>query len=473
MSKQDRGVYMIDIDEAVKLIEKLPYDCLQYSLKSGHFYVENFRTSKTKIGEAAAIECVRTVWKDAKNVFKTKHGDLFPKPPSNYSAKRWNEIIAENHLEEEWYLELRESLLPEITNLATEFGLKEVEAEPELYEKIKKELVYFESKKYEERYSDDILFHFGTSYEHASLTILGNAGMVTGISFFPQDFNGNAMVATMEEEPLGLDKTTSQSLANMLSFYYGDENDENGFAPKNNPFGSDNHFTSIYMNGGTMMRCYLPKSLALRAVLYFDTIKERLESFDEKYKDHPIDNGAYDAFLISEIPFLMEKTIDDWSIKNLFPDVFGAKFAHHIQKTGDPDSWDIALRVVPFPFEDEENPEKIANWAYVAIIADHKTGYVHTAQLGRATNSRPFDDLNVNLEEQLKEYRLPKKIYVDNYLDHLYAVALFIPYIKSKELKIVISKKKLLINEAANALTDEFENGPSAEKTVFKKDIRC
>ncbi len=470
---------MIDIDEAVKLIEKLPYDSLQYSLKEGHFYAENFKTSKTKVGETASIECVRTVWKDAKRVFRTKHENLFPNSPSSYSTKKWNEIIAENHLEKEWFLELRESLLPEITSLSAEFGLREVEAEPELYKKIREELVYFESKKYEERYYDGILFHFSTSYESASLTILGNAGMVKGISFYPQDFEGNAMVATINERALGLDKNTSNSLANMLSFYYEDDEEDVGFESGHNPYGDDNHFTSIYMRGGTMMSCYLPKSLALRAILYFDTVKTRLETFDKEYKNHPFDGGTYDAYLNSKIPLLLEKTGENDGLEPLFPDTFHAHFSHPIYETGAPDSWDLALRAIPAPFDDEENPEKIAHWAYVAIIADHKTGYVYTGQLGKAKNGRPFDDLNIHLEEKLREYQLPKKIYVDNYLDHLYAIALFIPYIESKKVKIIISKKSLLVDEAANALMDSLENGGfddedfDEEEETFKKDIRC
>ena len=469
---------MIDIDEAVKLIEKLPYDSLRYSFKEGHFYAENIRTSKTKIGETAAIECVRTVWKDAKSVFRTKHQDLFPSAPSSYSTKKWNEIVEKNHLEEEWRLELRESLLPEITNLSTDYGLREVEAEPELYEKIREELIYFESKKYEERYYDGILFHFLTSYERSSLTILGNAGMVKGISFYPQDFKGKPMVATMSEESLGLDKTTEQSLANMLSFYYEDEEDEDSFIPKNNPYGKDNHFTSIYMKGGTMMRCYLPKSVALRALLYFETAKERLEMFDKKYKDYHFDGGTYDVFLTTKIPFLAEKKLEDDILDPLFPEVFEAQFTRPIYQTGGADSWDIALRVVPTPFEDEENPEKIVHWAYIAIIADHKSGFIYTGQLGKAANCRPFDELNARLEGELKEHELPKKIYVGNYLDHLYAITLFLPYIKSKKLKIINSKKRLLINEAADALIGSLENGSEdgdfdEEEEAFKKDIRC
>lgn len=466
---------MVDIDEAVKLIEKLPYDTLQYSYQNQNFYVENFGKSKTKIGETASIECVRQVWTDAKRAFQAKHSDLFPKAQSSYSPKRWTEIVVANHLEREWFLELRDSLAPEITNMSTHYGVLEIEAEPELYKQIKKELSALETCKYEKRYGDNILFHLCTPYERTSMTILGNAGMVTGISFYPGEYEGNAFLATISQERLALDAPTSQSLANMVSFYYDD--DDSAFAPKNNPFGKSNHFTSIYMNGGTMMRCYLPKSIALRALVYLRLAKRLLPVFDKLYGDHTFE-GLYDAILSERTCFAFEKSDTPDLLHDIFPDILDAYYPDHIfYETGAADSWDATLRAIPAPFDDKDEPERITHWAYVAILSDHKTGYVYTGQLGKAENFRPFDDLNEHLGEVLKDHQLPKKIYVNNFLDNLFFFGFFAHYINKKKLKIVVSKKRLLVDDAADALLEQLDSWANdeddEEEEEIKKDIRC
>lgn len=468
---------MIDIDEAVRLIEKSPCERLEYSYKDQCLYAGKGKGKRPCEDKTATLPNVRAVWSDAKRVFRTKHPSLFPNAPSSYSAKKWSEIIEDNHLEEEWFLELRDSLAPEITNLSVNYGLWEKEAEPELYQRIKKELISLEACEYEKYYYDEILFTFCTPYDRVSMTILGNAGMVKGICFYPGEIYGGTFLATIHQDRLGLDNTTSQSLSNMVSFYYEDEGDEDRLAPKDNPFGKDNHFTSMYMRGGTMMGCCLPKSIALRALIYLAEAKKRLPLFDRTYRDYPFNDGLYDVSLGEKGSFLVPSS-DTFDLPfEIFPDIFDAKYPELDNETSGGEAWDATLRASPAPFEDPSNPDKISHWGYIALFTDHKTGYINAGQVGQAKNFRPLDDLSMRIQDALKGQRLPKKIYVDNYLDHSFFLAFFAHYVEKKKMKIIVSSKPLRVHDAADAMLDALENGIDMDdddlEEGMKKDIRC
>ena len=278
-----RGTAMIDIDEMTKLLEKRPLDLLVYSLKDERFLREDEmkKMDLSKDQEGFCYLCgPETCYKAARGVFRNKHRDIFSKAPSSYSYKKWFEAIIDKNLENEWFLELRQALAENFTQFTKHYGLQETEAPVSFYEEIRKELVTLEQAHYEKRYSDMVLFHLRTPYDIVPFTILGNAGNVFGISFYPCDDDGTCFLRTQLNEALHMDQHTLSALSDMLSFYFEKEG-ENDMEIVDNPFGKENHYTSLYMANGSFMKVYLPKSIAIRALDYLKKVNLLMPDFDK------------------------------------------------------------------------------------------------------------------------------------------------------------------------------------------------
>ncbi len=99
-------------------------------------------------------------------------------------------------------------------------------------------------------------FHLRTPYDIAPFTILGNAGNVFGISFYPCDDDGTCFLRIQLDEALHMDQHTLSALSNMLSFYFEKEG-ENDMEIVGNPLDKKNHYTSLYMANGSFMKVYL------------------------------------------------------------------------------------------------------------------------------------------------------------------------------------------------------------------------
>ena len=83
---------------------------------------------------------------DTKKIFRAKHLPLFPKVPSFYSLKKWNEIVKAKGPWQECFQEFRLSLIEDTNCFALHYGLQQVEAEASLYQEMRKELLPFEAK---------------------------------------------------------------------------------------------------------------------------------------------------------------------------------------------------------------------------------------------------------------------------------------------------------------------------------------
>lgn len=183
---------------------------------------------------------------EAKRVFRKKHPALFPKAPSSYSKKKWDEIIKTNNLEGEWLEEFRLSLAEDVKAFCCYYGVHEVEAPSSLYQAIKKELLIFEAKRYEKRYSDKVLFRIPTDFEEVPMTVLGNAGNIFGVSFYSHDSQCRNYAPIESQENLGIDQETSCAISHMVSFYFEKDNSD-VYEIADNPYGRDNHFTSSFL----------------------------------------------------------------------------------------------------------------------------------------------------------------------------------------------------------------------------------
>lgn len=207
---------MVDIDEMIKALIEQPSKELFYSVKEGAFLeITGPKDKYYKDSDICSFCGAKVCWYDAKKVFHARHKSLFSQAPSSYSVKKWNEIIKQENLEDEWFLEFRRALASNVTEFTKLNGIQEVEATSDLYKQIREELAIYEPKHYEERYSDMVLFNIRLDYEDVPMTILGNAGNVFGVSFYPGDVEGSNFLLIQNQERLGLDGETTNSISNI------------------------------------------------------------------------------------------------------------------------------------------------------------------------------------------------------------------------------------------------------------------
>lgn len=462
---------MIDIDEMTRLLEKRPLDLLVYSLKDERFLREDEmkKMDLSKDQEGFCYLCgPETCYKAARGVFRNKHRDFFPKVPSSYSYKKWFETIEEKNLENEWFLELRQALAENFTQFTKHYGLQETEAPVSFYEEIRKELVTLEQAHYEKRYSDMVLFHLRTPYDVVPFTILGNAGDVFGISFYPCDDDATCFLRAQLGEALHMDQHTLSTLSDMLSFYFEKEG-ENDMEVTDNPLGNDNRYTSLYVASGSFMKVYLPKSIAIRALDYLKKANLMMSIFDKTKSKTIEDHQFYDVYLDIErpIPMVFEKDIDeDADAANLFPMIDPEVFSETRYRYATSKEWEMTIRALPNYFFDSEDSVKRGHSGLICLACDRKTGRIEMYEIGECANFHLFDDLVQRLEKKFKDIRIPKKIYVNTYLDFVFFPLFFEKDFLDKKVEIIPTTSDLVTDEAFEKMLEYFSM--AAEEDVHK-----
>lgn len=462
---------MIDIDEMTRLLEKRPLDLLVYSLKDERFLREDEmkKMDLSKDQEGFCYLCgPETCYKAARGVFRNKHRDIFPKAPSSYSYKKWFETIEEKNLENEWFIELRQALAENFTQFTKHYGLQETEAPASFYEEIRKELSILEKAHYEKRYSDMVLFHLRTPYDVVPFTILGNAGDVFGISFYPCDDDATCFLRAQLGEVLHMDQHTLSTLSDMLSFYFEKEG-ENDTEIVGNPFGNDNHYTSLYVASGSFMKVYLPKSIAIRALDYLKTVNLMMPDFDKTKGKLIEDHQFYDVYLDIDhpVPMVFEKDIDeDADAANLFPMIDPEIFSEARYRYATNKEWEMTIRSLPNYFFDSEDSVNRGHSGLVCLACDRKTGRIEMYEIGECANFHLFDDLVQRLEKKFKDIRIPKKIYVNTYLDFVFFPLFFGKDFLNKKVEIIPTTSDLVTDEAFEKMLEYFSM--AAEEDVHK-----
>ncbi len=368
---------MIDIDDAIRTLLEYPSeDYLIYSKSSNKFItIESEATRSLKKNDIYIICDVQKCYKEAKSVFRAKHKDIFPKSPSSYSFKKWDEIIEKESLKAEWFHELRSSLSEPFTWFSKHYGIQEVEADDDLYQQIRDELVVFENNHYEERYSDQVFFHLKTDYEAVPMTILGNAKSVFGVSFYPSEPLGDTYLLIQNKEDFNIDPETANSLSNMVSFYF--ENDESlPYEFDHNPYGDDNHFTSCYLTSGSLMNSYLPKSIAIRSLSYLKEANRTMAIFDKDKHDEIKDNRFYDAYLTSNKFVVMKKDIRELPCE-LIQTIEDTVFKDTDLKFSPTGALDASIRLLPGYFYTPGLSDRCVHFAFTALLCDHKSGGIY------------------------------------------------------------------------------------------------
>ena len=74
-------------------------------------------------------------------------------------------------------------------------------------------------------------------------------------------------------------------------------------------------------------------------------------------------------------------------------------------------------------------------------------------RMGEAKDFMPFDELCNRLMDSLADIKVPKTIYVNNFLDFAFFDNFFAPYIDNKKMKLVPMEKKLQTDNAYESLS--------------------
>lgn len=121
---------MLDIDSIVCELIDHPSRMLYYSISEQRFLKR--RVSKEEYNSNHDLCCfygLRRRWDNARIRFMGKHPGLFPELSGPGQTKRWNDLVKENGLEEEWFSEYRLALCDGMMWFTQFYGLEEVEAE--------------------------------------------------------------------------------------------------------------------------------------------------------------------------------------------------------------------------------------------------------------------------------------------------------------------------------------------------------
>ncbi len=458
---------MVDLDELTKLLLDKPTEKVYYGRKSGKL---TLNAMELLAGEGSKDICiifdVDGCWKMARKSFREKHIAAFPNAPSSYSYKKWKEIIDKEDLSKEWYHELRSALALPVTKFCEHLSIPEVEASDWLYRQIRNELITLEKHHFERKYSDQVLFSVLLDYEVVTFSILGNAGQTFGIGFYPDDPYGDVYWLVENADYMSVDKLTMNSLIHTLSFYF--EKDAVG-GDINNPYGKSGHYTSLYISRGDMLNCYLPKSIAVRALSFLEAVNAYLPAFDAKEGNKIEDDHFYDVMLSKDKFSIFDK---DLSVvdpnMNPFATMALRPFDRPELDFDKEKSFSATLSVLPQCFNDTSDPERIGYFCYVAALCDNETEEVVAHFLGSGKDHQGLDELAEGLLDKLKGMKVAKKIYVNSFIDEYFFKMLFAPYIDKKKMRLIVTSKDLPTDRAMSMFIKMFEQGNFKKKREAK-----
>ncbi len=464
---------MLDIDDIIRELLAHPARELYYSISENKFLDRRVSDEEYESNpDLCLFYGAKKCWESARKGFMARYPGVFPELPTPCPAKRWNALVEENGLEQEWFAEFRLALAENVTRFVQVFCLEEVEAPSELYRKIKEEMRAFEAKHYERKYSDMVLFTLGADYEYVPMTVLGNAGNVYGVSFYPSDERADNYLLVQNQERMGMDCPTANAISTMVSFYF--EKETLLGMPFKDPYKSGFHFTSAYLTLGTVMHSCLPKSIAIRALNYLEVANREMANFVSLPQSKIKDNQFYSIGLNAGKISVNETDPHDQFVGDFPFDFRTIRFLDPALKFKKGGAMDFAVKCLSnYRVNPKKDDRRIENFAFIAVLCDHDSGDILIHSLGVAKNYRPFDHLVESLSKDLEKITLPKTFYVNNYFDYCFFGEFFAPYIKKNKLKVEICRGELASDEAVNALDnyllDEMEGEDEEDLFPQKK----
>ncbi len=425
---------MFDIDILAKAIDEKADRFVAFDKKKGEFVFDKSKFN----GDSKAMplyEEGKDAYIYAKRFFREDHIDLFPDPVSKYSRKRWKEVIDSNHLEEEWFKELRLSLARSVTDFCIYNSIHEKEADSETYRKIREMLERFEARKFEERYTNKVLFKLWTKYDGINMNLNDTEEEPHGLTFFPDDLDGESFYLLSNLDDLNVDSLAADISIHAITFDY--EKGDPVYSLLDNPYGKDNRFSSTYLCKGTLMHSLLPSSIGIRALSYLEAAYRSLTAFDKTEESAKVREakGYHEVTLLNESN-LVEPVEDAFSrvSEDCLYSMFDTHFAKANYKITEKGAFDATIRVLKDAYIADFDPDRAVIFTLIAVICDHSTGKIVAIERGTTGSFYPFDEVASRLSAALNKLpAVPKTIYVNGFFDEIFYDCLFTyPYLKSR-----------------------------------------
>lgn len=458
---------MIDLDKIATLLADKPHKNIYYGLKTDKIVADPMEIiGEEKPEDICNLAKTDEIWKLARKAFCANHKDIFPLAPSSYPNSKLKAILAKEGLERDWFYEVRLAMAGPITDFTKRFSIKETEATNPLYKQIKEQLSIYEKAHYEKKYSDMVLFKVLTDFELVPFSVLGNGGQTFGIGLYPGDSYGDVFWIIQNADALFLDKMTMNSLIHTLSFYFADE----GHGPgESNPFGKSDHFTSLYISKGEAANCYLPKSVAVRALSYLEAVNKYLPVFHKEHANEIEDGHFYDVMLTPAGSTIIEKDIEASDEEMMpFADMRYTNFIDAPLKFDKGKTFSATFFTLPYPVKNHDDPDRLAYFSFCALLCDEKTGEVVAYGVGGGEGDNGLDGLVKALTESLEPLKIAKKIYVNGLIDDYFFELFFKPYIESKKVQLIPTDKSLKSDVARDAFIDGFDKFTGGHKKSSK-----
>ncbi len=443
---------MFDIDVLTKMVDEHPLKPVFFSKEADAFIDEGEAFST--YADAVCFWDGDRAYGKAKRNFRERHMDLFPNIASKYSPKEWKEIIEKSGLKDEWIKELRLSVSFFATSFCCNRSIHERETDPSTYQKIREMLEKLEKAKFEERYSDKILFKVKTPYSSFTMCVLGNAKKTYGLTFYPDDPEGWSFYLLANGDSLNMDMLEAHLTLHAISFYY--EKSKASYSLTNNPYGKDNRYTSTYLCYGSLMHSLLPGSVGIMALYYLEEVYRLLLAFDKSEARAAIKSlDKYHEVKLKDNAFAVTYIRDPFSklSHDAFPPACSKDCYYDDLLTVNEGAFDATIRILDGFYTSDYDIDRAIHFSALAMICDHDTGKIIACVRGETGDFRPLHEVTYRLSEALKELPdIPKTIYVNGFFDELYYESFFCEYISKKKIKLKVTHKPLATDPAYEGL---------------------
>ena len=384
---------------------------------------------------------------------------------TKFPNKKFLKVINSLECKDYFYQYMTRAFSKGFYDWARYHGFIESEADKDIYKDIRKLLGTLKSKNYKEKFSDSQLFHLTAFNNDVHFAILGNAGIVNGISYYLDDYAGNEThLAVLDVNNTRNDPYTFNSLINIASFYFEDEiKEDRGLTELENPYDKDKRFTSIVIYPGLQKHNYLDKSLAyyLRDALDL-TIKfldrfviskgyqkceigyDQLIDLDEDDNDYKYAVRDLDSKEVTEYNYPYDIDEDDFyeppHLRILI------------------DDWSFTIRQIRDYLADERD-DRIIHFPYVAMFVNEKNEKIEMMIISGEKMGRPMSELS----EKICDYFVNEKdaiashIYVNNDLDYAFISRLLEEEINKKKVKIIYTDDELVSDKAFEIFVKQFQ----------------
>lgn len=381
-------------------------------------------------------------------------------------SSEWNNAVCRANLWNEYIQLILDNELINLSDILFDENIEDEEASKEDYAAIRKLLEEYDKHNFEEHISDVAFFSASCKSEgDTNFIILGNNHGTYGIVFY-RSFHGlyeiDSFLGFGDDEWGGYELT---SLGHTIALYSDHKTPEYkyGSFPFKNPWGKDNHYSSMSLSGGLRYDCYLPKHMAKAIILQLRVIIDLLTDIVDKQHNHMvvtrltyciIAKGESEYFVADEIsvrplPFSFDKESTHYQVPTLTTELKAKKgrydFAFHILE--------------PLKAEGYGEDKRIYSTGYICILTDHKTGFLYNPIIVAPRHGEPICIALARAFEATQVFEgLPDRIYVNRELDESiarFALSAFI----SNGTQLIATEERLKTDDAFESLNKMMGQG--------------